>query len=58
MCMSPPALHEPGLVVHTCNSKTQELEAGESEIQEHIELHNESEASLGYMKPCLKQAKI
>jgi hypothetical protein len=28
-----PALHKPGMVLHACDLSTQEVEAGESEIQ-------------------------
>lgn len=30
------------------------LEAGESEVQRHLQLHSEFEASLGYMRPVLQ----
>lgn len=40
--------------VHACNSNTQEVEGGGSEVQGHPQLHSEFKASLGYIKPYLK----
>lgn len=41
-----------GMEVHTCNSSPGEVEAGRSEVQGHLWLH-ELKASLGYTKLCL-----
>lgn len=35
---------------HTCNPSTEEVQAGESEVQGCLQLCNEFKASLGYMK--------
>lgn len=35
---------------HTCNPSTEEVQAGESEVQVCLQLCNEFKASLGYMK--------
>lgn len=40
-----------------CNSSTGEAEAGKSRVHGRLWLHSESEANLGYMRPCLKQSK-
>ena len=41
-------------MVHICHPSTWEMEAGGSGVQGHPWLHSEFEASLGYMRPCLK----
>jgi hypothetical protein len=51
-----PYLKKPD-VIHSCNPSIQEMERGESEIQGQLLLHSKFEASLGYMKPCLKRNK-
>jgi hypothetical protein len=33
------------------------MRAGKSEIQDHPQLQNEFETSLGYLRPCLKKEK-
>lgn len=33
------------------------MEAGKSDVQNHSQLHNELEASLGYMRSCLKKPR-
>jgi hypothetical protein len=38
-----------GVMVHTRNLRTSEVEAGQSEVQSHLLLY-----SLGFMTPCLK----
>jgi hypothetical protein len=44
----------PGMVVHTCNSSTQEVNTGESQVQIQPRLQNEFKASLDYtVRPCL-----
>ena len=42
------------MVEHTCNPITEEIEAGESEVQGYPGLHSEFKANLDYMKPCFK----
>jgi hypothetical protein len=42
------------MVTNTHDSKTLEVEAGGSELQGYLQLHSESEASLEYMKVCLR----
>jgi hypothetical protein len=37
------------MMVNICNPHTQEVEEGESQIQDQLELHNEFEVSLGYI---------
>lgn len=37
-------------VVHTCNCNTQQVEAGGSRVQGHLQLCNELKASLGYLR--------
>lgn len=41
--------------VHTCNASTWKVEAGKANVQGCPQLHNELEASLGYMRSCLKK---
>ena len=45
-----PAPHKPGVVVHTCNPRTQEAKAKESQVQSHCRLLSKFEANLGYMR--------
>lgn len=42
------ALHTLGEVLHACNPSIHEAEAGKSEIQDHLWLHREFKAGLGY----------
>lgn len=42
------------IVVNTYNPITLDVKAGGSEVQRHTWLHKEFEASLGFMRPCLK----
>lgn len=42
----------PGLVAHTCNSSTWEVEADEPGIQGHPLLGKEFKASLGHLGGC------
>ena len=42
---------KPG-VAHTCNQNAPEMEVGMSEVQGHLQLHNEYEVNLDYMGPC------
>lgn len=44
----PPALHALGKVAHACGLRTQEIEAGPSEVRGYSSLHSESEARLSY----------
>lgn len=41
----------------TCNSSTNEVEAGESWVQGHPQIHMEFEASLSYLRPCGRRWK-
>lgn len=50
---STPALHKMRVVLHTCNLRSQEVEAEESEISGHPWLQIKFEASLGY-RTCLQ----
>lgn len=43
-----PALHSLGMVAHACGLRTQEIEAGPSEIGGYSSLHSEFEARLSY----------
>lgn len=43
--------------MHVCYPNTPEVEAGGSEVQDHPQLHSHLEASLGYMRPCLKRGE-
>lgn len=45
-----PALQQLAEVVDIYHSSTLEVEVGDSEVQAHLPLHKELEASLGYMK--------
>lgn len=53
-----PKLHEPTEVVHPSNPVLQEEDAeGRSDVQPHPQLHRQSEASLGYMRPSLQKGE-
>ena len=39
------------MVIHAFNPSAWEAEVGESEVQDHLWLHSEFEATLGYMRP-------
>lgn len=39
-----------GMVMHTANPSTQEVDTGEPGVQDHSQLPIQCEASLGYMK--------
>lgn len=39
-------------MVQPCDTSTQEVEAGESEVQSQPWLHSELEVRLGYIRPC------
>lgn len=41
-----PALHKQGIVVHICNARTWEVEAGGLEVQDHSQVYSEFVASL------------
>lgn len=43
------------MIPHSCNTSCWETVTGEPGIQGHPWVWNESEASLGYMRPCLNQ---
>lgn len=49
--------YKPSMGVLACNPMTLEVESGGSGVQGHPQLHEEIEASLGYMSPCLKSKK-
>lgn len=57
-CLKPwvqsPAQHRLGATVHTCGPSLPVVEARRSQIQSHRWLHSEYEASLSYMRPCVK----
>lgn len=61
MCMKPwvqsPALLTLGVVVRASNPRAEEVEAGASQVQSHLELHRKLMISLGYTKHCLKKKK-
>jgi hypothetical protein len=40
--------------MHICEPSTWEVEAGGSEVRGYPQLHSEFEASLGYIRACLK----
>jgi len=42
------------MVAHACKLSSREVEAGESEVQDHPARLKEFEASLAFTKPCLK----
>lgn len=52
-------LHKSGMVAHTYNSCSPEVETRRSEIQDHPcnDPCNEFKASLSYMKPCLSKKR-
>lgn len=41
--------------MHTCNPSVREVAAGGSEVQVQSQLHKESEATLGSMRPCQRK---
>ena len=41
-------------MVHACSPSLSEAEAGRPGIQSHLWLHTVFKASLGYMRPCLR----
>lgn len=43
------------IVGRTCDPNTSEMEAEESGIQDHLQPSAKFEASLGYMRSCLKK---
>lgn len=43
-----------GAVAHTCNSNTQEVKAGRSEVQDYPQPHSKVKASLEHITPYLK----
>lgn len=45
------------MVEHTRNPRIEEAEAGESQIQGYLQLHNDFGASFGYMKTVSKKKK-
>ena len=47
----PLALHKLGVAAHTCNLSPWEMEAGESEVQGHVQLYRGFEVILAYMRP-------
>lgn len=50
-----PAQHRTVIVTHAYKPSTWDVEAGGSEIQSHFRLHSKFEASLGYLRPYLRQ---
>jgi hypothetical protein len=51
--LAPP--HEWGVVMHAYKLRIWKTEAGDSRIQGHPQLYRKFEASLGYMRHCLKK---
>lgn len=49
------AQHASGPMAPICNPSTWDLEARESEVQAHSQLHIEFKTSLDSMGPCLKK---
>lgn len=49
-----PALYKVDVETHTCHPSTGDVDAGGSGVEGHSWLHNELEASLGYIRLCLK----
>lgn len=52
-----PALHKPGMMVHTCHLNPWQIEAGGAEVQGHPWPHSKSEAILSCMRSYLKRKK-
>lgn len=50
-------MHKRDTEVNAFDPSTKKLEADVSEIQGYLQLYREFEASLGYMRPCLKKIK-
>lgn len=50
-------MHKLSVVVYDCNVSTQEVRTEGAEIQGHLLLHSEFEASWGYMRLCLGGGK-
>jgi hypothetical protein len=44
-----------GVAVHVCRPSTWEAEMEKSEVQGHLWLYSEFEASLWYMGPCINK---
>lgn len=51
-----PELHEPGVVVHTCDLNIQEGETGGSDSRGHL-LLSEAEGNLGCSRVCFRHGK-
>lgn len=51
------APHKQAVVSHTCHPSIRKVEAGDLGGQDHPGLHGKLEASLSYMKPCLRNQK-
>jgi hypothetical protein len=49
---------KPSKVVYTCHSRPWEVKVRKSGVQGHPQLHRVLEASLCYMRPCLKQKTV
>lgn len=54
---SSPSTHKTGLEVQICNPSSWEEDMGRS-VQGHLWLYREFEASLSYMRSCLKKTKV
>ena len=50
-------MYKLGMVVHTLDPSILVVEAGGSRIQGQSGLYSEFQASLGYLRPCFKQAR-
>lgn len=54
---NPPALHQPGVLLHMCNLGTWVAEAGDSEVQSELWIHSKFEVTLDDMRHCLRNRK-
>lgn len=52
-----PKLHKPGIRAQTCSPSTEEVQAGESEDQDHSQLRIKFKITQSYMRPCFKRFK-
>lgn len=52
---NPGFVPKPAMGRYNCKNSTQEMEAGGVEVQGHPQPYNKFEATLGYVRPCLKQ---
>lgn len=55
--MVPTSSKLPGVVIHTCDSSTQEDRVNDEKFKVIFKLHNEFEVSLVYAIPCVQKKK-